>query len=135
MAEIKIQKLEDNRKIKMPEKVVLDFLSYIEEVTQIRFDMPSLLGISGWVTTRVDDNGITICMSGEFYTIMIRNYNLVMKIRHCPSENYNKIHYIELLINKENQDIENVKAFYSMIKEAIPDMLVYIGHLPFPDTE
>jgi len=42
MAEIKIQKLEDNRKIKMPEKVVLDFLSYIEEVTQIRFDMPSL---------------------------------------------------------------------------------------------
>lgn len=119
-------------KINEPEKVVMDFLSYIENESHIRFDMQSMLCISACILTKVNENGMTISMPADFYTVRISIYNVLMKIRYIQYEDCNEIHCLELFSGKEQKDIENAQAVYLILKQIVPDIQIDIDILPDP---
>jgi len=117
-------------KIEEPEKIVLDFLEYLEKETPIRFDMSTLSGVCAWVTSTVD--GLTISMPAEFYSLNLTNYRMEIVLKYCPCECCLKVVYVELLINDKDPKFVNANIVMRHIKKAVPDIPVYITKRPKP---
>ena len=113
-----------------PEKIVLDFLNYLEKETPMRFDLSNLKGEWTWVTSTVE--GITVSMPAELYTVNITNYKMTMVLRYCPCECCQKVVYVELVINDRDSEFVNANIVMRQIKKAVPDMQVYITRRPKP---
>jgi len=113
-----------------PEKIILDFLNYLEKDTPIRFEFSSLRGEWTWVKSTVE--GITVSMPAEFYTINVTNYNMEMVLRYCPCECCHKVVYVELLINDRDPEFNNANIVMRHIKNVVPDIPVYITKRPKP---
>ena len=90
-------------KIEEPEKIVLDFLFYLEEETPIKFDLSSLSGLFAWVTSTIEK--ITISMPAEFYRVNVTNYPMEMALRYCPCQNCHEIVFVQQNINKNNDTL------------------------------
>ncbi|MBA4320795.1 MAG: hypothetical protein C0412_20590, partial [Flavobacterium sp.] len=88
-----------------PEKIVLDFLNYLEKETPMRFDLSNLKGEWTWGTSTVE--GITVSIPAEFYTVNITNYHMTMVLRYCPCECCQKVVYVELQINDRDPEFVN----------------------------
>jgi hypothetical protein len=116
--------------IEGPEKIVLDFLNYLEKETLMRFDLSNLKGEWTWVTSTVE--GTTISMPAEFYTLNVTNYHMAMLLRYCPCEYCHKVVYVELQINDNDTEFINANIVLRHIKKAVPDMTVYITKRPKP---
>ena len=115
--------------IEEPEPRVLDFLNYLEKETEMKFDLATLRGAAAWVTTEVKEHNTTICMPAEFYTLLIKNFNLNMEMRYCPREFCNTITYVKLFTCGNKSKINDIKVVLKQIKKAVPDLPVYIGNL------
>jgi hypothetical protein len=123
--------INDNEtKIENPEKIVLDFLDYLEKETPIRFEMSTLSGVYTWVTSTVD--GLTISMPAEFYTLDITNYHMAMVLRYCPCEYCHKVVDVKLLISGKDTEVSYSKIVMEYINKTVPDIKVYITKKPEP---
>jgi hypothetical protein len=91
--------------------------------------MSTLEGASAWVTTEVKEHNTSICMPAEFYTLLIKNFNLNMEMRYCPCEFCNKITYVELFTCGNDHKIDDIELVVKQIRKAIPDLSVYISNL------
>jgi hypothetical protein len=121
-------KINEISTLEEPEKLVLDFLKYLEKETPIRLDLSTLTGEFAWVTSTI--KGITVSMPAEFYTVNVTNYQLAMELRYCPCEDCNKIVYVELIIEDRDQESINANIVRRHINKAVPDMRVYITSNP-----
>jgi len=117
-------KIKYGQKIDEPEKLVIDFLNYLEKETVLRFDMSTLSGISAMVTREVEELKTTITMPADFYNLTITNLSLTMNIRFCPCQNCNKIAYVELIIFGKDE-IGNAINAKSQINTSVPDLPVH----------
>jgi hypothetical protein len=113
-------------KIDDPEKLVIDFLNYLEKETTLRFDLSTLSGIFAIVTCEVEELKTTISMPAEFYKLIITNLSLTMNLRFCPCENCNKIAYVELIIFGKDSEIDNAIKAMDQINVSVPDLPVYL---------
>jgi hypothetical protein len=111
-----------------PEKVVLNFLIYLEKKTPIRFNLSTLTGKWTWVTSTIE--GITVSMPTEFYTVHVTNYQMAMVLRYCPCEYCHKVVYVELIIDDRDPESINAHIVRSHINNAVPDMKIYINSKP-----
>jgi hypothetical protein len=118
--------------LKEPEKIVLDFLNYLEKETPIKFDMPTLIGVWAWVASKV--NGIGISMPAEFYLVNLTNFPIVMYLRYCPCESCHKVVYVDLFMSSKGNEISNANTVMKYIKKAVPGMTVYISDKPDPKS-
>jgi hypothetical protein len=119
-------KIDYGEKIDDPEKIVIDFLNYLEKETTLRFDMSTLSGIFAIVTCDVEELKTTISMPAEFYKLIITNFSLTMNLRFCPCENCNKIAYVELIIFGKGYEINNAIKAMDQINAIVPDIPVHI---------
>jgi hypothetical protein len=109
------------------EKIVSNFLRYLEKATPIRFNLSTLNGEWTWVTSTIE--GITVSMPAEFYTVNVTNYNMGMVLRYCPCEYCHKVVYVELIVDTDPES-NNVNIVRTHINKAVPDMKVYINNKP-----
>jgi hypothetical protein len=118
--------------LKEPEKIVLDFLNYLEKETPIKFDIPAITGVWAWVTSTV--NGISISMPAEFYLLNITNFPIVLYLRYCPCEYCHKVVYVDLFMSDKGNEINNANIVMKHIKKVVPGMTVYISNKPDPKS-
>jgi hypothetical protein len=121
-------KINEISTLEEPEKLVLDFLIYLEKETPIRFDLSTLTGEWTWVTSTI--KGITVSMPAEFYTVNVTNYQLTMELRYCPCKYCHKVVYVELIIDDRDPESINANIVRRHINKAVPDMTVYIINNP-----
>lgn len=113
-----------------PEKLVLDFLKYLELETPIRFDNSTLSGKFIMVTSEIEELETTISMPAEFYSIEIANFPMKAVFRYCPCEYCNKIVSVQLFVTGKEHGFLNAKKVIKHFKKAVPDMAVYITSKP-----
>lgn len=117
-----------------PEKLVLDFLKYLELETPIRFDNSTLNGKYIMVTSKIEELETTISMPAEFYYIKIANFPMEAVFRYCPCNYCHKIVSVQLLVNGRDHGYLNAKKVFKHFKKAVPDMTVYLTSKPEPIT-
>ena len=115
-----------------PEKIVLDFLIYIEKETPIRFDVSKLSREFMLATSDAKELNTTITMPAELYYVPITNFHLDAVLRYCPCECCNEVVYVQLLVSGDYNEICNANIVMKHIKKAVPDMTVYITKKPKP---
>jgi len=119
------------------EKVVKDFLSYIEEETQIKIYLSTVVEEFKWVTTYADDIDSTIRMPAVFYMmgISLAGNHLIMKLRYCPCDLCQKVEYVEL-INMPSEFEEGITdSIIKQLNTAVPDIPVYAAVVIGPQSD
>lgn len=111
-------------KIEEPEKIVLDFLIYLEKETPLRFDIASLSGITQCLDIDVrckDVKNIPV----KFHYVKINSFALEIILPFCECEYCNKIAYLQILLRGEDQK-DAAEFVKKQIQEAVPYMTVLL---------
>ncbi len=99
------------RKLEKPQKLVVDFLNFVEKQTNLLLDHTTLEGLEAWVTTSTGNPKVpTLCLPAEFYRVSLKNYSVRFEIKYCLCECCQKITDIDLIPSNSyyEEDLKNV---------------------------
>jgi hypothetical protein len=115
---------EELEKSEEPQKVVLDFLNYIEKETQIRFNYSNMSGEWALIPSEDEESSLPIIMPTEFCSLLLKNFPLIIQMQYCPCKDCNKITYVSLLyFGMHNEHYATLVT--NLIREVVPDMTFY----------
>lgn len=106
------------------EKIVVDFLIYLEKETDILFDHSTLEGICAMVTFDPEKpRDHTNYRPQDIYKITSTNYSIRFEIWYCPITCRQVITEIELVLTNSYHevDLEDVTMF---LEDIFPDILI-----------